>query len=238
MLETFRDATPDQHYALALASIAAMDNFEIVHEQNITTSAFIFFKHTITQTITVKIDGDNFYQLLECSDETVWSEDDILESWYVDEYLYADVGYGKMGKEHFSPEEFEGGIYDFDNVDGALLNVPAEWFKSSAFYDEGGEVYLEFMIDGEEYYKFLLNDGADVGFAGDAEGDVCYRVYFHEDGTVDRIYTLFKFIVEQDGIEVKASLEQTSTVKNIGTTTVTLPSSAASAEDGNWFYVR
>ena len=235
-LETFNGAEPQQLYSLALESLNNMDNFEIVHEQTITTSVFFIFKQSVDQTITVKIDGDDFYQNIECSDDSIWEDDAILESWYVDSYLYAYTD-GAMRKQHFDPSEMEGSVYDFDNADGKLLNLPESWFKDSCFYAKGDDVYLEFIIDGEEYCNLLSESGGDTELAMSADGDVKYRVYFHDDGTVDRIESSYSFIVEESGIEVKATVEMVSTVKNVGSTSVDLPSSAPTATEGYWFYI-
>ena len=234
-LETFNDSTPEELYSVALQSVADMSNYEIVHEQTVTTSAFIIFKHSIGQTITIHMDGDDFYQNIECDEEGVWDADDVLECWYVDDYFYAETS-GAMRKQYVDPAEMEGGIYDFDNADGMLLNLPQSWFKNSKFYSEKGEIYLEFIIDGKEYYDLMLESGGDTGYAGYAEEDVCYRVYFHEDGTVDRIHSTFKCVITEDGIDVKVAIDTVSTVKNIGGTTITLPEGASGAQAGNWFY--
>lgn len=236
-LDTFNNASPEELYALALSSIASMDNYEIVHEQTITSSAIFFIKHTIEQTLTVHLDGDNFYQNIECDDESVWDSDSVLECWYVDEYFYA-THTGAIRKQHVDPSELSGGIYDFENADGALLNLPESWFKESKFYSEKGEVYLEFIISGDEYYDLLLESGGNTDLTGYAQEDVCYRVYFHEDGTVDRIYSLFKCVVTEEGIDVNVSVEMVSTVKNVGGVTITLPEGAENAESGYWFNIR
>lgn len=234
--ETFNDASPEDLYALSLASIATMDNYEIVHEQTITTSAFVFFKYSIKQDITVKVDGDDFYQNIECDEEGVWDSDDVLECWYVDEYLYAQHT-GMLRKEHFDPSEMKGSIYDFDNLDGTLLDLPEEYFKESKFHSKKGDVYLEFKIDGDKYYDMVLASGGDTDLIGEADGDVRYRVYFHDDGTVDRINSVFKCTITEDGVSVKTKIEVNSIVKNVGTTSITLPSGADSAPSGNYFYI-
>lgn len=68
-LETFNESTPEELYAKALQSVANMSNYMIVHEQTTTTSAFFFMKYSIHQTMTVHLDGDDFYQNIECDVE-------------------------------------------------------------------------------------------------------------------------------------------------------------------------
>ena len=236
-LETFNDCTPEEIYDQAMQNIAGLSNYEIVHEQTVTTTAMVVFKYKIEQTVTIKVDGNNFYQLFECKDQAVMDQFEIPECWYVDEYFYADYTEGRLVKQHFSPESLSGGLYDFSNGDGILLNVPDEMLKSSSFYKQGGEVYLEIILDGREHAAVLMENGQlDIDL--DAIEDVTYRVYFHDDGKVDRITTTYEFDMVQDGVPVKAKVEQVSTVKNIGTTSVELPDDAATAEDGYWFYIK
>ena len=236
-LETFNESTPEELYSKALQSVANMSNYEIVHEQTTTTSAFFFIKYSIHQTMTVHLDGDDFYQNIECDEEGVWDANDVLECWYVDNYFYAE-SMGAMRKQYVEPSEMSGSVYDFDNADGVLLNIPESWFKESRFFSEGGEVYLEFIIDGDEYYNLILEYGGDTSYAGYAEEDVCYRIYFHEDGTVDRIHSIFKCVVTEDGIDVNLEIDTVSTIKNIGETTIDLPAGAEDAQEGNWFYFK
>ena len=237
-LETFNDSTPEQLYDLSMQSIAAMTNYEIVHEQTITSTAMYVFKVKIKQTSTIKVDGDNFYQVIESDNEEVMEQIGVTECWYKDEMFYAINSNGVLGKQHFKATEFDGGIYDFSNGDGILLNLPEGMLKNTTFYQKKGEVYLEMLLDGEEHYSLLMDKMQDISFdLSDAE-DVIYRVYFHEDGSVDRITTTYNFNVVQDGVTVKVTVDQVSTVKNIGNTTVDLPENAGSAVEGTWFYIR
>lgn len=237
-LETFNDCTPDELYDQAMINIAEMDNYEIVHEQIITTSAFVVIKFKIKQSVTVKVDGDDFYQVIESDNEEVMEQNEVPECWYVDEYFYAENANGNLGKQHFDPQEFAGGVYDFSNGDGILLNIPDEMLKETSFHKKGKDVYLEILLDGQEHYSLLMSNAPDAQFDLTEAQDVIYRVYFHEDGTVDRITTTYEFDVVQDGITVKAKVEQISTVKNINSTTIDLPENAGSAQEGNWFYIK
>ena len=233
--ETFNDASPEELYALSLESIREMDNFTIVHEQEITATVFLFIKESVTNTITIQVDGDDFYQKLD-NEEDIWDDDIILETWYVDEYLYG-VTSGALRKQHFNPSVMAGSAYDFDNLDGTLLDLPEEYLKNSKFHAKKGDVYLEFEIDGDKYYDMLLNSGGDTEFAGKADGDVRYRVYFHDDGTVDRIQSYFKCTITAEGMDIKTEIKITSTVTEVDTTEIKLPQAAANAQEGDWFRI-
>ena len=236
-LETFNGMEPEQLYYADLLSLEGMDNYEIVHEQTITATAFFFIKSTVNQTVTVHIDGDNFYQNIECDTEGVWSEDSVLECWYVDEYFYANHT-GKIRKQYEAAYNMnDSSIYNFDNADGTLLNIPESWLKDTTFFSEDDEVYIEFIIDGEQYYDFLFDAGGDTTYAELAVGDVCYRVYFHENGVVDRIHSSFNYIDNSTGVNAEVSIEINTKITNVGNTTITLPAGAENAEEGRWFYI-
>ncbi len=237
-LESFNNATPDELYDKSMQSIAEMSNYEIVHEQTVTTTAMLFIKFKIKQSTTIKVDGKNFYQHIESDNEQVMEQIGVNECWYKDEMFYAVKEDGKLGKQHFSPDRFDGGIYDFSNGDGILLDIPEDMLKNTTFFQKGKDVYLELVLDGKEHYHLLMSKVDDIPFDLTDTEDVIYRVYFHDDGTVDRITTTYNFNVVQDGVSVKVTVDQVSTVKNIGNTTVDLPTDASSAPEGQWFYIK
>ena len=237
-LESFNNATPYELYEKSMQSVSEMTNYEIVHEQTVTTTAMLFIKFKVKQSTTIKVDGQNFYQVIQSDNEQVMQEIGVNECWYKDEMFYANKEDGALGKQHFSPEQFSGGIYDFSNGDGILLNIPEDMLKNTTFYQKGKDVYLELVLDGDSHYSLLMSKIDDLPFDLSETEDVIYRVYFHDDGKVDRIVTTYNFNVVQDGVSVKVTVDQVSTVKNIGTTTVDLPENAGSAPEGNWFYIR
>ena len=236
-LETFNEKAPVEMYNLSLESAAEMTNYEIEHVQKITGKAFMFIKKTETNTITIKVDGDNFYQNMESTAEAYLPENSVLECWCVDNMFYAVHPIaGKFIKQACYPEDILSGAYDFKNLDDVLLELSEEKLISTSFYKERKDVYLEIVMNGDEYYRMVFASGmTGAGFAGNAKGDVTYRVYFHDDGTIDRVYTYFEFAVESNGITVDMEFEQVSTIKNIGGTTVNLPAEAASAEFSSYY---
>ena len=247
-LDEFAGCAPDELYEVALASIASLDNFEIVHEQNITVTMFYFIKNTVNQTVTIQVDGDEFHQNIESDVMDSFLSNFVTECWYVDGTLYGEYD-GTLRQQDFEPSAFEGSVYDFDNGDGILLNLPEEWFVGSCFYQEGDEVYLEFIIDGDSYCNYVMESGGDLldDYNITADNDVTYRVYFHEDGMVDRITTLFEYTISFDDMDIdlpegvdlsalsaKTTLEQISYVRNVGNTSITLPAGAESAPQGSF----
>lgn len=238
-MDSFNGSAPEELYSASLESAAVMDNYELEIVQETIGTAFLFIKSTATTTTRLKFDGYNFQQIFE-ADENVMAQlpaDTVVNCWGYDGYLYAiHPAAGRYIKQAYTYSEVEGGFFDYASLNNLLLDVPEDWFGNSAIYKEKKEVYMEFVVDGQEFYDMIYNTTlAAKGYVGSATSDVTYRVYYNEDGSINKVYTYFEFSVEQGGIKVDMEFKQTASIKNVGTTTITLPAEAAAAETSSMY---
>lgn len=211
-IETLNGKTATELYNAALEKLANIDNFEMTAAQVITMS-YEGESMSMNQTIITKLDGQNCYTK---------SYNDVaptanMEIWYVDEWLYAIQAENKFKANITWEKMVSTYMPEGATADGALMNIPESWFKDVRFEMDGDLYYIEFVVSGEEYTKYVKNTA--LGAYLDAANDVSYKVYFDEDGNLGSIITEFAYVVE--GITCHAI--STSTVFNIGTTVITAP---------------
>ncbi|MBO5525708.1 MAG: hypothetical protein J5993_03065 [Clostridia bacterium] len=217
-VNTLNEKTPEQLYSLAMDTVKELDNFQLDIVQVIEMS-YEGETMTMNQTVTTKKAGQNEY--LKSTNDMGSGE---MEAWYVDETFYGILPTGKMYAKISYEQYVEKFMPDGATAEGALMNIPAEWFVDVKFQKvSDNEYYLEFIVSGEEYKQFM--NGA-LNNMVDGIENISYKVYFDGKGTLGNIVTAF----EMDVMGVKASVISTATISNIGTTTITAPD----VTDGSW----
>lgn len=210
-VDTLNGKTPEQLYALSLQTVAELDNFQLDAVQVIEMSSE-GESGTMNQTVTSKKDGKNEY--IKSTNDMGTGE---MEAWYVDETFYGILSIGKVYAEIPYEKYVEKYIPKGATAEGALMNIPSDWFVDVKFTKvSDNEYYLEFIVSGEEYKEYM--NGALNDMVNGIE-NISYKVYFNGEGTLGSIVTTF----EMEIMGVTASVTSTSTISNIGTTQITAP---------------
>lgn len=214
-LSTLNGKTAEELYDAAIAKVAGLTNFEMTATQVITlTYEEDGDSFTMNQSIVSKMNGQDCYMKAE-NDSAPESN---MEMWYVDEWMYV-ITNGVQNKANITWEDMqEKYMPEGANAEGALMNIPKEWFKDVKFEQEGNAYYLEFIVSGEEYLTYMSSTS--LGAYLDGVDDVSYKVYFDKDGNLGDIVTEFEFVVE--GFRCHAL--STSKIANVGTTVIDTPS--------------
>lgn len=213
-IEDLNGKTPEELYAAALESVKGLTNYEMTTTQVITMT-YQGMSIPMTQVVVSKMDGQNIY--LETTNDFESSQN--MTAWYVDEWFYviqenvnakANITYQEM-QEKYMPEGA--------TSDGALMNIPENWFKDIKFMKDGDKYYIELVVSGEEYLEYMQSTA--LGNQLQGVDDVIYRVYFDANGNLGDVVTEFAFAMD-GGIDCYAV--STATIENIGTTVIEAPS--------------
>ncbi|MBQ7226754.1 MAG: hypothetical protein IJX02_09175 [Clostridia bacterium] len=213
----------EQLYQAALNKVAELTNYRMDTVQTITMSAqgqTISFDQTV---IAIK-DGINEYVKTENEMESSAN----MEAWYIDEMFYAIMG-GTKAKAAISYDTYvEKYMPEGATSEGALMNIPADWFVDVKIYNVDGEYYLEFVVSGEEYLEYMSS----TSLAGMIESvddleNIVYRVFFTEDGELDNIVTEFAMTIQG----IPADIVSVTEISNIGTAEITPPANPDSFID-------
>ena len=210
--ETLAGKTPEQLYELSQTKLAEATSYSINATQVI-TMVYGSEEMAINQTVISTVNGDNTYS-------KVYSDMGLMdmEVWYVDGMLYSSMGGTKvkapMDKDAFM-EEYMG----TDASEETLLDIPTSWFSNVKFEKEDTKWVLNFVISGDKYNEMF--DNIDLG--GEIVGDVIYKLYFDDDGNIEKMVTIFDMSIEG----VNAHCDSVSYI-TIGNVTVTPPADADS----------
>jgi hypothetical protein len=221
-LKDFNGMTPQQAYDFAFAAFAAQDNYTVNHKMEVKTKIFFFFSYTMSTEIEVKKDGRDWIQ----TTIEPFEDEEPIDMYYVNEVVYEKTESSKTCYD--LPYEKED-LYMEGSHDG-LINIPSEWLIDAKFYEAKNETYIEITVNGEEYYKYLMESGEDEPLDGEPDGDVIYRVYLNDSGEVTKIWMKMDCVITEDGVDIKATLTDTMIYSDFGTTVVSAPSDAASYE--------
>ena len=219
-LETLNGKTPKELYNEALATLASYTNYQMTTTQLITMSAQ-GQSQDINQTVITKADGNESYvKMTNDMDSSV-----NMESWYVDDWMYV-IGNGARKKANITWEEMqEKFMPEGAGSDSALMNIPESWYKDIRFMEDGENYYLEFIVSGEEYCKYMKSTALGTQLQG--VDDVSYKVYFDKNGNLGEIVTEFDYVVQ--GINCHAV--STSYISNVGNVSIEAPENTDSFID-------
>ncbi len=215
--------TPEALYQATQEKLKGKDNYTMVSSQKITLTAE-GQEMVVNQSVTAKMAGKNSYAKIDNDMEASAS----MEVWYVDE-MYYGIQNGKKIKAPLSWETYEEEyLPEGSTSENALLNIPDTWFKDLKFKRDGDNYYLEFLVSGEEYTKYL-GEFSQFKQAGVEIGDVSYKVYFDKDANLGDVITEFDYTVS--GVSAHALTK--SVISDIDQTEVTAPEGGESWTSGN-----
>ena len=204
------DKTPEQIYNEAVNKLKSLENYSFVTEQTITSLG-----NEIKQTVISMKNGKNTY-VKATNDMDPESE---FELWYVNEVYYAITSSGKVMASIPYATYVEKYVIPGSTAADAVMSIPFSWFENITMETEGDLYYIELTVSGKEY-KDYINGTALDGMIEDSE-DVTYKAYFTKEGELSYIVTEFSLVADGMSIDVVS----TTTVSNIGNTTVTAPQS-------------
>ncbi len=210
---TLDGKTPEELYELSQQSLAAATSYTVNATQVITMSAG-GQSMTINQVVISEINGDEAH--LKATNDMESSMN--MEVWYVDGIVYSSM-FGIKAKAEVDKEAFMEEYMDKDPSESTLLDIPESWYKNIKFQKTGDDWYIKFVISGEKYTEYF----AEAGLGGTITGDVTHKVFFDDDGNLEKITTSFD--LDMQGIS--AHCDSISTV-TIGNVTITAPADADS----------
>ncbi|MBE6533504.1 MAG: hypothetical protein E7678_00835 [Ruminococcaceae bacterium] len=226
VLEKLNGKTPEELYKQMSEELSLAKNMTMVADQDIDMTMIYQGQEMpmkTKQTVTQKIDGDNFSMVTENNMAAG------VTCYYVDGMVYnVQITDGSKIKYKATIEELNEKV-GVSAEEPKLLNLPESWFKDVKFKaDETGErYYIELVLDGNAYEVLFSNMTALQGVK--EVSDVTHKVYFTKDGKkIDSVVSTATMVMEMQGMEVNASFVSTSTYSNIGTTVVEAPADADS----------
>ncbi len=223
IIDELAGKTPEELYADALASISGLDNFRMDSKQDIKMTAQ---GQTVTmhQTVISLKDGHNEYAKTQNDMNASLN----MECWYIDSMFYAIQGDLKFKAEIAYEDYVEKYMPDGATSEGALLNIPKDWFTDTKFVVVGSDSYcLEFTVSGDQFVEFFEELGITQGADISAIENITYKVYFDGEGNLGTAIT--EFAMEIEGVLAEYYIE--TEISNIGTTTITPPADTEGWQD-------
>ena len=210
---TLAGKTPEELYTLSQEKLADAASYTINSTQVIKMSAQ-GQSMTFNQEVVTEINGDETH--LKTSNDLDSSMN--MEVWYVDGVVYSSM-LGIKAKATVDKEAFMQEYMDKDPSESTLLDIPESWYKNVKFEASGDDWFVKFTISGDKYTEYF----ADTGLGGTVKGDVTHKVFFDDEGNLEKITTFVTLDIEG----ITTTVESTSTV-TIGDVTITAPADADS----------
>ena len=214
--ETLAGKTPQELYEESLNKVSSASEYSAESTQTITIVYDDGDEKVVTQTMSQKSNGSDEYAKLE-SDALHY------ESWYVDGVCYVSMDGYKL-KTTISKEDYTQQYMEADSQESTLLDIPESWFNDIKFEKDGESWVLKFIVSAEKFNTYIDN----IGLSGaDITSDVEYKVFFDEEGNLQKIVTTFDYAIG-DVATASCIMESFITLENV---TITPPEDANSYQE-------
>ena len=172
------------------------------------TTTGIIDGNSMTQALSLKVDGDNQSQVIS-------GYDMVSRIWYVDGVFYINYESGEKYKCELTRERFLELTTAGVPKESSFFGIPASAVKSIDVRDVDGGTCYEVAVDGEKMSNIRFT-----------YSNMSYAIYFDGEGTVSHITASYNCIIA--GSEQLGEIEYTlrSDYSNVGSTVVDAPENA------------
>lgn len=212
-LERLAGKTPEELYSLYQENFEAATSYTVNGTQKISIS-YPGQSVNMTQTVEGIIAADSVYMKTENNITPMIN----MEMWFIEDTLYMSMAGEKIRLE-IDREQFMEEYMTSNPADGTFVEMPEDWFDGIKFEKEEESWALTFVLKAEDFAEYF----GDLGLDGEIVGDVTHKIYFDEDGNLEKQHTSLDMNIEG----VSAHVESTVII-TVGDATVTPPEDADS----------